>query len=103
MQNMLDQVSRTPRLWNILRWIVEAGRTAEISATRRVAIAEGIERNERFGTPDYLNWSVTLAREVAYGVTVTLGYYDTNIRRAECVGGQKICDARAMLTISRTF
>lgn len=25
MQNVLDRVSRTPRLWNVLRWIVEAG------------------------------------------------------------------------------
>lgn len=25
MQNVLDRVSRTPQLWNILRWIVEAG------------------------------------------------------------------------------
>lgn len=62
-----------------------------------------IERNERFGTPDYANWSVTLAREVALGVTATIGYYDTNLRRSECVGGQKICDARVMFTLSRTF
>jgi SAM-dependent methyltransferase len=25
MQGLLDRVSRTPRLWNILRWLVEAG------------------------------------------------------------------------------
>lgn len=25
MQDLLDRLSRTPRLWNILRWIVEAG------------------------------------------------------------------------------
>jgi uncharacterized protein (TIGR02001 family) len=62
-----------------------------------------IDRNNRFGTPDYLNWSVTLAREIAYGVTLSVGYYDTNIRRSECAGGQKICDARATVTLSRTL
>lgn len=25
MQNLLDHISHTPRLWNVLRWIVEAG------------------------------------------------------------------------------
>ncbi|WP_426956269.1 TorF family putative porin [Muricoccus radiodurans] len=61
-----------------------------------------IDRNNRFGTPDFANWNVTLSREV-FGFTLTVGYYDTNLNRSECVGGQKICDARAMVTLSRTF
>lgn len=61
-----------------------------------------IDRNDRFGTPDYANWSVTLSREI-YGFTLTAGYFDTNISRSECVGGQKICEARAMVILSRTF
>ncbi len=61
-----------------------------------------VDRNERFGLPNFLNWSVALSREVA-GFTLTVGYYDTDIRRSQCGGGQKICDARAMFTISRAF
>ena len=61
-----------------------------------------IDRNERFGVPNYLNWSVALSREIL-GFTMTVGYYDTDIRRAQCGGGQKICDARAMVTVSRAF
>lgn len=38
MQNILDQVSRTPRLWNMLRWIVEAGFQGE-----RAVIARELE------------------------------------------------------------
>jgi len=61
-----------------------------------------VDRNERFDLPNFLNWSVALSREVA-GFTLTVGYYDTDIRRSQCGGGQKICDARAMFTISRAF
>ena len=61
-----------------------------------------VSRNSRYGVPDYANWSVSLSREV-YGFTVSAGYFDTDIHRRECAGGQKICEARAMLTVSRSF
>ena len=61
-----------------------------------------IDRNERFGLPNFLNWSVAVSREV-YGFTLTAGYYDTDIRQRDCAGRQKICDARAMFTVSRAF
>lgn len=35
MQNLLDHISRTPRLWNILRWIVEAGFRGERAVIER--------------------------------------------------------------------
>lgn len=35
MQNVLNQVSQTPRLWNILRWIVEAGFRGEHAVIAR--------------------------------------------------------------------
>ncbi|ONG46392.1 hypothetical protein BKE38_25405 [Pseudoroseomonas deserti] len=62
-----------------------------------------IEREPRFGTPDYLTWSASLSRELAAGVTLAVGYYGTDIGRGRCSGGQKICDDRVMLTLSRRF
>ncbi|HEX6292609.1 MAG TPA: class I SAM-dependent methyltransferase [Herpetosiphonaceae bacterium] len=35
MQNMLDRVSRTPQLWNLLRWVVEAGFRGEHAVIAR--------------------------------------------------------------------
>jgi uncharacterized protein (TIGR02001 family) len=62
-----------------------------------------IEREPRFGTPDYLTWSASLSREIAAGVTLALGYYGTDIAQDRCGGGQKICDDRVMVTLSRKF
>lgn len=66
-----------------------------------------IERNERFGTPDYLTWSVGASREIAAGFRLGIGYYDTNISRRDCVPfegrGQGICGARVLVTLSRQF
>jgi uncharacterized protein (TIGR02001 family) len=62
-----------------------------------------IDRNPRYGAPDYANWSVAVSREVVGGVTLTVGYYDTSLSKAECFGGTKLCDARAMVTLSKVF
>jgi uncharacterized protein (TIGR02001 family) len=62
-----------------------------------------IEREPRFGTPDYLNWSASLSRELVAGVTLAVGYYGTDIGKSRCGGGQKICDDRVMVTLSRKF
>lgn len=62
-----------------------------------------IDRNNRFGTPNFLNYSVALSRELFAGVTLAAGDYGTDIGQASCGGGQKICDDRVMATISRGF
>lgn len=62
-----------------------------------------IDRNPRYGAPDYANWSVAVSREVAAGFTLTVGYYDTNLSKAECFAGAKFCDARALVMLSRAF
>ncbi|UFN47170.1 TorF family putative porin [Roseomonas sp. OT10] len=62
-----------------------------------------IDRNDRYGLPNFANWSVAVSRELFWGVTLSVGYYDTNISKSDCAGGQKICDARAMAYLSRTF
>jgi uncharacterized protein (TIGR02001 family) len=62
-----------------------------------------IDRNDRFGAPNFLNFSVALSRELFAGVTLAVGYYGTDIGQASCGGGQKICDDRFMATLSRVF
>jgi len=62
-----------------------------------------IDRNTRYGAPDYANWSVAVSREVFAGFTLTVGYYDTDLSKTECFAGTKLCDARAMVTLSRVF
>ena len=61
-----------------------------------------IQNNARWGSPDFANWNVTLAYKFSDFV-LTAGYYDTNLSRGECFGAQKICEARAMVFLSRTF
>ena len=62
-----------------------------------------IERNARFGTPDYAWWGIIVSRDFTLPVlgntiTASVGYYDTNISRGDCIFGtrQDICGARAM-------
>jgi uncharacterized protein (TIGR02001 family) len=69
-----------------------------------------IERNPRFGTPDYLWWAVGVQREIAFGITAAVGVYSTDIDKRDCApvpdratGGQRICDTRALFTLSRAF
>jgi uncharacterized protein (TIGR02001 family) len=61
-----------------------------------------IQNNTRWGSPDFANWNVTLSYKFSDFV-LTAGYYDTNLSRNECFGSQKICAARAMVFLSRTF
>lgn len=61
-----------------------------------------VDRNTRFGAPDYLNYNVTLSTSVA-GFVLTVGWFGTDLSRSECFGGQKICEDRAVFLVSRTF
>jgi uncharacterized protein (TIGR02001 family) len=69
-----------------------------------------IERNPRFGTPDYLWYGIAIQRELFAGITASLGWYGTNIGRSDCApvpgraeNGQSICAGRVLFTLSRTF
>lgn len=62
---------------------------------------QSIDRNQRFGLPDYWNWSLAVSREV-FGFTFAVGYYDTDISKRECAGSN-ICSARALASVSRKF
>lgn len=66
-----------------------------------------IQRNVRFGTPDYTWWSVAISREFAIEgigtISASIGYYDTSIGRRDCAGNQDVCNARALGSISFKF
>ena len=70
-----------------------------------------IERNARFGTPDYTWWGLTATRDFAVGragtVSATVGYYQTSIGRRDCAPlngrGQDICGARAFGSLAFKF
>ncbi|MBR0680235.1 hypothetical protein GXW74_07035 [Roseomonas eburnea] len=61
-----------------------------------------IERNNRFGAPDYLAYSIYVSRPIAWGVSVSAGWYGTDISQSEC-GGLKVCDGRFIASVSWTF
>ncbi|WP_203072690.1 TorF family putative porin [Falsiroseomonas ponticola] len=61
-------------------------------------------RDGYFGSPDYLTLSVGISREIVGGVIGTFtGVWNSNTGRQDCFGGQKVCDSRAVLTLSRPF
>lgn len=69
-----------------------------------------IERNPLFGTPDYLNFSFGVSREIYGGVIASIGVAGTDISKSQCApvagdadNGQRICDTRALFTLSRMF
>ncbi len=70
-----------------------------------------IQRNNVFGAPDYLWWSLTVSREFQVErvgtFIVTGGYYQTDISKGQCFptanGGQDICGARVYGSISFRF
>lgn len=63
---------------------------------------QSIQRNARFGTPDFTTWSLGISRPMG-PVTLSLAYVDTNIKRGQCVGGQDICTATALATLTFPF
>ena len=60
----------------------------EVTASGRVGY-QWIQNNPRFGTPDYLWYSVGVSREIYAGFTGTLAWYGTNIDKKECVPGRR--------------
>jgi uncharacterized protein (TIGR02001 family) len=81
----------------------------DLTASGRLGY-QWIERNAFFGTPDYLWYSIGVSREIVGGVTASVAWYGTSISKNECApladratGGQRICDGRFLVTLSRTF
>lgn len=87
-------------------WWVEGGvdvklPVLDITLSGRLGY-QWIERNARFGAPDYLAYSIYATVPIAYGFSVSAGFYGTDISQTEC-GGLKICDNRFVASVSWTF
>lgn len=61
-----------------------------------------IDDNSRFGTPDYLAYSIYVTVPIHWGFSVAAGFYGTDISQSEC-GGLKVCDNRFIASVSWTF
>lgn len=61
-----------------------------------------IEDNDFFGLPDYLNWRVTLSKEIL-SLNFAISYVDTDISSEECFGGTSLCDPRPLFSVSKEF
>ncbi len=61
-----------------------------------------IDKNDRFGTPDYTDWNIGIATTID-GFTLTLAYADTSLSKNECFGGRNLCDGRVLFTVSKAF
>ena len=66
---------------------------------------QDIERNAKFGTPDYNNWTLYVATSLA-GVDLKLAYTDTELSNSECFGGGDFgdwCEGRAVFSIGKSL
>jgi len=63
---------------------------------------QAVEKNAKFGLPDYLEWEAGVKWEL-YGLKMGVKYGDTNLKRSECFGGVKWCSATVVFTVSKTF
>lgn len=62
-----------------------------------------IERNPRWGAPDYAVFSLGLSREIYGGVIGTVTFSHTTLDRNDCFAGTKICGTRVVATLTRPF
>lgn len=70
---------------------------------RNIVPAAGSSRGH-FGVEDYGTLSFTVSREVFAGVIGSAtAIYNTLGSRADCFGGQKVCDSRVIVSLSRPF
>jgi len=72
----------------------------EFTASGRVG-RQMVDKNPLFGLPDYTTWSLTLSRELLPRLTLSGGYFDTSISRAQC--GSNVCDGRFAATLTYSF
>jgi len=61
-----------------------------------------IHDNDAWGTPDYADWSISLATD-QFGLNWKVAYVDTDLRDDDCFGGANTCGSTAVGTISKSF
>lgn len=60
---------------------------------------QSIDEEATFGVPDYMDWSAGIGYNFS-GFDLSVTYIDTDLNTSECADG---CDAKAILSISRSF
>lgn len=63
---------------------------------------QAIQRNAVYGTPDYWTWTLGVQAEFE-GFTFAVKYVDTDISKANCVGGRRWCGATGIFSVTKTF
>jgi len=63
---------------------------------------QNIEKNGAFGTPDYVDYKIGVAREIG-GFGLSLDWVDTNLSKSECFGGSSLCGSRVAFTVSKSM
>lgn len=62
-----------------------------------------ISDNAQFGTKDYLDYGVGASLTLDGVVTLSVGYYGTDLNNGECFGGSTICDGRVIGKVSASL
>ena len=62
-----------------------------------------IERNDRFGAPDYWNYGIALSRSLIGPLSASVGFYGTDLSRGECFGGTQLCRPRVLASLAAAF
>lgn len=60
---------------------------------------QSIDNNANFGTPDYLDWSISVSKSFE-GLDFSLAYIDTDLSESEC---NDVCDTKVVGTVSKSF
>ncbi len=63
---------------------------------------QSIDKNAVFGTPDYLDWSFGVTKEVL-GINLGLTYVETDLSKRECFSGQTLCGGRVIASLTKKF
>jgi uncharacterized protein (TIGR02001 family) len=58
-----------------------------------------IDKEAVYGVPDYVDWKIALGTTFK-GIDLEIAYVDTDLSKRECADN---CDARAILTVSKSF
>lgn len=93
-------------------WYVEGGADIplplDFTANLRVGYWN-LERNNRFGTPDYVWYGAGVTREIWEGITLTAGVYGTNIDKRDCFPAgistqvHHLCGVTGVVSLSKAF
>lgn len=59
---------------------------------------QSIEKNDIFGTPDYLSWNVGASVQV-YGLGIGAGLTGTDLSEDDCFGGSELCGTRFVVSV----